>query len=175
MLAREKQNYQGLLSLIDPPVRYLPEGTAEAGLYFIEQLHITLKRLRRQANSLNIVLPESFGFSEEMPAESENIELLLKKLDLVDRVTTSLMEQGVRKISLVKPLGAIEQRDSQTQELFYRQIPIQLSFSCDSAALVKFLYQMKNFSPALIVQDIIIKRAGGLSLQVEMLLSGLEV
>jgi len=175
VLAQEEQNYRSLVNFIDPPKVYLPEGTEEAGLYFIEQLHITAKRLKRQASTLKLDIPERFGFSEEMPADTEDVGLLLKKLDLVDRVTTLLMEQGVEEISLVKPLSPIEQRDPRTKELFYRQLPIQLSFLCDSSALVKVLYQMKNFSPVLVVKDIIIKRAEGQSLQVEMLLSGLEV
>jgi len=174
-LAQNEQNRAMLKNFIDPDKEYLPAGTQEAGLYFIEQLHITTKRLKRQGNSLKIKIPESFGFSEEMPQDSENIELLLKELDIVDRVTTLLMEQGAEEISLVKALGPIEQRDQQSQKLFYRELPVQLSFLCNSSALVKFLYQMKNFSPALIIKDVVIKKGEGLSLQVEMLISRLLV
>ena len=175
ILAQEEQNYQKLANFIDPPKAYLPEGTEEAGLYFIEQLHITVKRLKRQANTLKINIPQSFGFSEEMPADTKDVKLLLKKLDLVDRVTTLLMEQGVDEISLIKPLGVLEQRDPKSQELSYRQFPVQVSFLCNSPALVRFLYQMKNFSPVLVVKDIIIKKGEDQSLRVELLLSGLEV
>lgn len=172
-LAQDEQNYQALKRFIDPEQTYLPEQTQEAGLYFIEQLHITTKRLKRQANTLKIKVPGTFGFGEEMPEGSENVEFLLKELDIVDRVTSLLMEQGVEEISLVKPLTSIEQRDQNTQKLFYRELLFQLSFSCNSASLVKLLYQIKNFSPALVVKEMIIKKAGGLSLQVEMLLSRL--
>ena len=174
-LAQNEQNYNILKSFVDPDKEYLPPGTQEAGLYFIEQLHITTKRLKRQANTLKIKIPDKLGLSEEMPEDSQSVELLLKELDIVDRVTTLLMEQGVREISLVKPLSAIEQRDQGTQKLFYRELPVQLSFLCNSTTLVKFLYQMKNFSPSLIVKDIIIKKKDALSLQVEMLLTRLVV
>lgn len=174
-LAQDEQNYNILKSFVDPDKEYLPAGTQEAGLYFIEQLHITAKRLKRQGNTLKIKIPDSLGFSEEMPEDSRNVELLLKELDIVDRVTTLLMEQGVEEISLVKPLSAIEQRDQDTQELFYREIPVQLSFLCNSTTLVKFLFQIKNFSPALIIKDIIIRKKEALSLQVEMLLTRLVV
>ena len=174
-LRRYERNYKQLKEFIDPAREYLPEGTQEAGLYFIEQLHITTKRLNRQANTLKIKIPDSFGFSEQLPEDAADVVLLLKELDIVDRITTLLMEKGVKEISLVKPLSALEQRDGATQELFYRELPLQLSFSCNSSTLVNFLYQMKNFSPALFVKDIIIKRQEGLSLQVEMLLSRLVV
>jgi len=174
-LAQDKQNYQSLKTFIDPTKDYLPAGTQEPGLYFIEQLHITTKRLRRQANTLKIKIPETFGFSEQMPESDENVEILLKELDIVDRVTTMLMEEGAEEISLVKALGPEEQRDPETQKLFYHELPIQLSFLCNSSTLVKFLYQIKNFSPVLIVRDVIIRKQQGLSLQVEMLLSRLVV
>ncbi|MCQ9208010.1 MAG: hypothetical protein NG712_01330, partial [Omnitrophica bacterium] len=93
-LARNGENYQSLKGFIDSGKDYLPKGAQEPGLYFIEQLHITTKRLRRQANSLKIEIPEHFGFSEQMPDENENVEILLKELDIVDRVTTLLMEEG---------------------------------------------------------------------------------
>jgi hypothetical protein len=38
-----------------------------------------------------------------------------------------------------------------------------------------FFYQIKNFSPVLVVKDIIVKRTGASSLQVEMLLSRLAL
>ena len=174
-LAQNEQNYKILKKFVDPERDYLPKGTQEAGLYFTEQLHITVKRLKRQASTLKIQIPEDFGFSEEMPADSQDVELLLKELDVVDRVTTLLMEQGVEEISLVKPLTAIEQRDQKTEKLFYRELPIQLSFLCNSFTLVKFLYQMKNFSPVLVVKEIIVKKKDALSIQVEMLLSKIVV
>lgn len=174
-LAQDEQNYQALKKFIDPEKELLPQGTQEAGLYFIEQLHIATKRLKRQATGLKIKIPETFGFSEEMPKDKESVELLLKELDIVDRLANLLMEERVEEISLVKPLSPLEQRDTQTQQLFYRELPIQLSFVCNSSTLVKFLYQMKNFSPVLIVKDVIIKRNEGMSLQVEMLVSRLVV
>jgi len=174
-IKRDKSNYDQLKKFVDPPKEYLPENTDEAGLYFIEQLHIATKRLRRQANSLKIKIPDTFGFSEDMPENIENVELLLKELEVVDRLTTLLMEQGVEEISLIKPLTVTEQRDEESQKLFYREIPVQLSFLCSSSALVNVLYQMKNFSPVLVVKDIIIKKSVGRSLQVEMLLSRLVV
>lgn len=174
-LAQNEQNYKVLKKFVDPERNYLPEGTQEAGLYFTEQLHITVKRLKRQASTLKIQIPEDFGFSEEMPADSQDVELLLKELDVVDRLTTLLMEQGVEEISLVKPLTAVEQRDQKTEKLFYRELPIQLSFLCNSSTLVKFLYQIKNFSPVLVVKEIIVKKKDDLSLQVEMLLSKIVV
>ncbi len=174
-LLRYKRNYGQLKEFIDPAREYLPEGTQEAGLYFIEQLHITTKRLNRQGNTLKIKIPDSFGFSEEMPEDAADVALLLKELDIVDRITTLLMEEGVKEISLVKPLSVLEQRDEVTQELFYRELPLHLSFLCNSSTLVNLLYQMKNFSPVLFIKDIIIKRQEGLSLQVEILLSRLIV
>lgn len=174
-LAQEEQNYQELKGFLDPAGAYLPEGTQEAGLYFIEQLHITNKQLSRQANTLKIRVPSNFGFSEQMPEDTENVELLLKELDIVNRLTTLLMEEGVEEISLVKPLSPLEQRNKKTEKLFYRELPIQLSFLCNSATLVKLLYQLKNFSPVLIIKDIIIRKAQGLSLQVEMLVNRLVI
>ena len=174
-LAQERQNYQDLRNFIDPPREYLPRGTQEQGLYFIEQLHIATKRLKRQANTLKIKIPDSFGFSKEMPEDAGNVQILLEKLDVVERVTTLLMEQGVEEISLARPLGMLEQRDSRTQELFYRELPFQLSFLCNSSTLVRILYQMKTFSPALIVKDIIIRREKGTSLQIKVLLSRLMI
>ena len=174
-VAQEKKNYAKLKEFIDPEQEYLPEDITEAGLFFIEQLHITTKRLKRQASTLKIEIPASFGFSEDMPENVEDVELLLKKLDLVDRLTTLLLEQSVKEVSLVKPLSMIEQRDEKTEKLFYRELPMQLSFLCSSSALVNVLYQMKNFSPVLVVKDIIVKKVGTRSLQVEMLLSRLIV
>lgn len=174
-LGRDKNNYQVLKRFVDPDKGYLPGSTEDAGLYFIEQLQTTSKRLGRQAKALKISIPESFGFSEEMPAQKENIEILLKELDAIDRVTTLMLEQKVEKIFLVKSLGTAEQRDLATQKLFYRELPIQLSFLCDSSTLIKFLYQIKRFSPALIVKDIVVKRQEGPSLEVQMLLSRLVI
>jgi len=174
-LSQNKSNYQMLQKFIDPPKEYLPEDTQEAGLYFIEQLYITKKRLRRQANTLKIEIPESFGFSEDMPQDSEDVEALLKVLFTVEQLTTLLMEEKIAKISLIKPLRPVDNRDQETEKLFYREVPIQLSFLCDSPALIKFLYGIKNISPILIVKDIIIKREEESFLQVEMLLSRLII
>lgn len=175
-LEQEQDNYQQLKRFIDPARDYLPEGTAEAGLYFTEKVHIVSKRLSRQANTLKIKIPETLGFSTEvLPEETEDIELLLKGVDVVDRVMTLLMEEGVYEISLVKTTVPIEQRDQDTEKLVYKELPVQLSFLCTSPVLIKVLYQMKNFSPVLVVKDIIVKRTQGDFLQIDMLLSRLVV
>ncbi|MBN2097433.1 MAG: hypothetical protein JW714_03015 [Candidatus Omnitrophica bacterium] len=172
-LLKEQENYQALKKFIDPEKTYLPPETQEPGLYLIEQLHTTTKRLKRQASSLKINIPDNFGFSKEMSEDTANVELHLKELEMVDRIATLLMEEGVGEISLVKPLSPIEQRDQLTQELLFQELPIQLSFLCNSSVLVKLLYQFKNFSPALVVRDIVIRRRDGDFLQVEMVLSRL--
>ncbi|MFH1244877.1 MAG: Amuc_1100 family pilus-like protein [Candidatus Omnitrophota bacterium] len=170
-LSQQEQNYTLLRNFIDPAKEYLPQGAVEPGLYFIEQLHIVTKRLQRQANSLKIAIPESFGFSKEMPEDTGNVELLLKELDVVDRVVTLLMEQGVKEVALVKSLPAVEVRDEKKEKLFYRELPTQLSFLCESSTLINFLYQLKIFSPVIFVKEITVKRAGGTSLEVKMLLT----
>ena len=174
-LKREEQNYQNLKKVIDPSREYLPRGAQEAGLYFIEQLHIRTKRLRRQANTLKIKIPQALGFSEEMPADRESVELLLAELDALESSATLLMEQGIKEISLLKPLRVQEQRDHQTQRVLYKELPIQLSFLCNFAVLVKVLYQLKNLSPTLAIKDIIVRKTEDSSLQVEMLLSRLAL
>jgi hypothetical protein len=174
-IAQNMRNYQDLKNFIDPVKEYLPSEAEEGGLYFIEQLHITRKRLRRQANTLKIEIPETFGLSEEMPENAENVELLLRELDLVATVTTLLLEEGVHEISLIKPLPSVQHRDMETQRVFYSRLPLQLSFLCDSATLIKLLYQMKNVSPVLVVKDIVIKKTEGPSLRVEILLSRIIV
>lgn len=173
--AQYEQNYAILKNFIDPPKEYLPRDTAEPGLYFIEQLHIVTKRLKRQATSLKIAIPESFGFSKEMPEDAQNVELLLKGLDVVDRVVTLLMEQGVKEIMLVKSSPVVEVRDEKKEKLFYRELPTQVSFLCESNILVNVLYQVKIFSPVIFVKEISIKRTGETSLQVGMVLGRFSI
>ncbi len=173
-LKQDEKNYQKLKKFIDPQKDYLPEGTEEPGLYFTEQTHIISKRLKRQATAARIKIPENLGItSSALPEDSKNMELLLKQLDLIDRIMSLLLEQEVNEVSLIKALDPVERRGADTEKLLFKELPIQLSFLCNSSSFVKILYQIKNFSPVLIIKDIIIKRTAEDALQIDILLSRL--
>ena len=69
----------------------------------------------------------------------------------------------------------VEKGDEENVELFYRELPIQLSMKCGTSTLVKFLYEMRKTSPVLIVKELKIKSAEDETLKVDMIVSELVV
>jgi hypothetical protein len=160
--------YKELISFIDPSKARLPEGASEAGLYFIERLHTLGKELERKAQVLGVSLPKTMGFSEDLPP-SDMVGLLLRELEMVEESVQALIEKEVNSISLIKPLSPMDKN-------FYTELPLQLSFICDTDCLVKFLQDLKNKSPMYVVKDLhITPEVEEEKLKVDLIVSGLVV
>jgi hypothetical protein len=164
------QNYQTLGDFIDPMILRLPASAQEPGLFYLERLHTVEKKLQRQAALKKINLPKTLGFSEEIP-RLEEVEILLRQIEMVDVLSAKLMEGNLSEIYLIKPLKSIERVDSETEKPFYCEIPVQIGFISDTESLIRFLYEIKNLSPVIYVEDLEVKSLEEPKIKTELVLS----
>lgn len=164
-------NYAELSNSVVASSPYLPKGVTEAGLYFIERLHSISKKLSAKATEAGIEMPSDFGFSEELP-EAAKVEFCLRQLDIVDKVVSSFIERGAAAITLIKPLK-FEKGDSKKEGPDFEMIEVQFSARSSNEALIRFLIDMRNAKPTIVVKNLqIVSEASGL-LRADLVVSGL--
>lgn len=170
-----EEKFSKLVDFVDPGKERMPSQGAEAGLYFIEKLHSTMKRFEEDANSKGIKLPENLGFTDGMPKDSM-VSVLLRQLEIMEFTIGILLKSGKIEIYSLKPLKAIEYIEPLTKELFYSEVPIQISLKTDNKALINMLAELKNSSPIISVKELHIK-SNDVSSDVEatLVLSSFEV
>ena len=157
-LGLEKKSKE-LIDFVDPEKVRISESSSEAGLYFIERLHSSIKNFSEKVDLKEIKLPENLGFGDGLPKESM-VETLLRQLEAIELVVGILLEAETIEFFVIKPLRAIDYIEPLTKEAFYTELPVQFSIRTDTEVLVDLLLKLKNESPILSVKEIHVRSGG---------------
>ncbi len=149
----------------------VPEGTVTDGLFFREQLFKTGKDLHLLALDRETVLPETLGFSDELP-DVKRVPLLLRQLLTIQETVTAFIESGTGALSLVKPLDPVEHKNQDTGQVTLVELPVQIAAECDFQTLLAVLIHLRNSSQAIVVRELQVKTKEEETLQVQMVASG---
>lgn len=158
----EKQNeaieneLRELADFVDPEKKRISEASTEASLYFIERLHASMKRFSDEAASSGIKIPENLGFGDGLPKE-RMVDTLLRQLEAVEFVVDVLLKSELIEFSAIKPLKSIDYIEPLSKEVFYTEIPVQISIKTDTETLIDLLLELKNQSPVVSVKEVHIK------------------
>lgn len=151
-----KDKFFSLVDFVDPKKTRLSEKDAEAGLYFIEKLHSTMKKFETEMDAKGAKLPENLGFGDGLPKDNM-VPVLLRQLETVDFVVGALLENHQSDIYALKPLKPIEYIEPVSKELFYTELPVQFSIKTDTKALTNLLMELKNASPVISMKELHVK------------------
>jgi len=151
-----EEKFTELMDFIDPEKTRIAESTTEAGLYFIDKLHSSMKKFSDVAASKSISLPENLGFGDGLPKE-RTVDTLLRQLETVELVMGILLENDTIEFTAIKPLKSIDYIESLSKEVLYSEIPLQISVKIDTEALISLLLELKNASPVVSVKEMHIK------------------
>ncbi len=151
-----EEKLQELVDFVDPEKTRISDANTEAGLYFIEKLHSSIKRFSEEASSGGTKLPENLGFGDGLPKENM-VEILLRQLETVETTIDILLKSETIQFSAIKPLRSIDYIEPLSKEIFYTELPVQISIRTNTKALVKLLLELKNQSPVVSVKEVHIK------------------
>ena len=151
-----EEKLQRLVDFVDPEKVRISESTSEAGLYFIERLHSLMKKFSEEARSREIGLPENLGFGDGLPKESM-VDILLRQLESVELVMGILLKSERIEFSAIKPLRFIDYIEPLSKEVFYTELPVQVSIRTSTKDFVNLLLELKNASPVVSVKEVHIK------------------
>lgn len=161
---------------IDPKKTRISEASSEAGLYFIEKLHSSMKKFLEKAEPKGVKLPENLGFGDGLPKE-HMVEALLRQLETVELVMDVLLESDSIEFSAVKPLKSIDYIEPLSKDVLYTELPLQISMKTDTDTFINFLVELKNANPVVSVKEVHIKSGRELSgyIEVSLVLSTFKV
>lgn len=117
----------------------LPQGEKSAALFYDNARHASLGKVKRHAARWNAKVPSGasgFGLREELSAPE--VPEALAWADLVERVTTGLLDAGVRRIDNVEPRTArYTKREGDGK--FVRELPLGVTFEATTELASKAL------------------------------------
>lgn len=142
-----------LIDFVDPETVRISESSSEAGLYFIERLHSSIKKFSEKADLKDVKLPENLGFGDGLPKESM-VEILLRQLEAIELVVDILLEADTIEFFAIKPLKAIDYIEPLGKGLFYSELPVQFFVRTDTETLINLLVKLKNESPMFSIKEI---------------------
>jgi len=151
-----EQKFSGLVGFIDPEKPRISGKDTEAGLYFIEKLHNTMKKFETDTGPRGIKLPENLGFGDGLPKDNM-VPVLLRQLETIEFAVGALLKSQAVEINALKPLRSIEYIEPMTKELFYTELPVQISIKADTKTLTGLLLELKNASPVISVKELHVK------------------
>lgn len=151
-----QDRFQELVDFVDPKKIRISKSSTEAGLYFIERLHSSIKKFSKEGASKKISLPENLGFGDGLPKQSM-VEILLRQLETVELVIDILLKNEDIEFSAIKPLRSIDYIEPLSKEVLYTELPVQVSVRTDTKALVDLLIALKNESPVVSVKEVHVK------------------
>ncbi len=171
-----EEKFSGLVDFVDPKKPRLSEKNAEAGLYFIERLHSTMKKFELEATAKGAKLPENLGFGDGLPKDNM-VPVLLRQLETIEFAVGILLKNEGSDVYALKPLKSIENIEPISKKLFYTELPVQISIKTDTKTFMNLLLELKNASPVISVKELHVKSiepdTGGL--EVSLVLSTLMV
>jgi hypothetical protein len=150
------EKLSGLIDFVDPKKTRLSEKNAEAGLYFIEKLHSTMKRFESEAAAKGVKLPENLGFGDGLPKDSM-VPVLLRQLETIEFTVGVLLKNEGSNVYALKPLKSIEYIEPVSKKLFYTELPVQISIKTDTKTFMNLLLEFKNASPVISVKELHVK------------------
>ena len=151
-----EEKLSNLADFVDPKKTRLSEKSSEAGLYFIEKLHSTMKKFDIEAGAKGAKLPENLGFGDGLPKDNM-VSVLLRQLETVEFVVDELLKSERSNIYTIKPLKPIEYIEPVSKGLFYTELPVQISIKTETKAFVDLLLALKSASPAISVKELHVK------------------
>jgi len=160
----EKENsalenkFSELMDFVDPKKTRILESGAEAGLYFIERLHGTMKEFEPSAAEKGVKVPENLGFGDGLPKDSM-VEALLRQLETIELILGTLLKSGNIEIYALKPLKSIDYAVPSGKGLFYTELPVQVSIKTDHETLAGLLTILRNGSPVVSVKELHVKNS----------------
>jgi hypothetical protein len=165
-----------LTDFMDPEKIRVAESDSEAGLFFIEKLHSSIKKFSEEAGLKNITLPENLGFGDGLPKE-DLVDTLLRQMEIVEMVLDVLLQNESVKFYSIKPLKSIDYIEPITKEIFYSEIPVQISIKTNTEGMADLLLRLKNSSPVISVKEIHVKSSESDRGDVDMslVLSGFKI
>lgn len=165
-----------LIDFVDPEKMRFSKSNSEAGLYFIERLHSSIKGFSKQPGLKDVKLPENLGFGDGLPKEGM-VELLLRQLETVELVVDILLKSEGIEFSTIKPLKSADYIESLSKDIFYTELPVQVSIKTDTKTLINLLVELKNKSPVVSVKEMHIKSSESdtSSIEINLVLSTFEV
>lgn len=162
-----EQKFSSLVDFIDPEKPRISGKDTEAGLYFIEKLHSTMKKFELEAGAKGAKLPENLGFVDGLPKDNM-VTVLLRQLEIIEFAAGVLLKSQNSNIYALKPLKPIEYIESVSKGLFYTELPVQISIKTDTKAFIDLLLELKNASPAISVKELHVKSIEPASGEVEI-------
>lgn len=151
-----EEKLQNLVDFADPEKVRMSESNTEPGLYFIDKLHGVLKKFTENTASGAAKLPENLGFGDGLPKEGM-VDLLLRQLETVEFSMDTLLKSERIEFTAIKPLKSIDYIEPLSKEVFYTELPIQISIKTNTKTLIDLLLQLKNQSPIVSVKELHIK------------------
>ena len=148
-----------LIDFVDPKKVRVSESSSEAGLYFIERLHSSIKKFSEKAGLKEVKLPENLGFDGGLPKDNM-VEILLRQLESIELVVDTLLDADTIEFFSIKPLRAIDYIEPLSKELFYSELPVQFFVRTDTKTLVNLLVKLKNESPMVSIKEIHVRSGG---------------
>lgn len=179
-LKKDKSNMESkleeLIGFIDPQKVRIAEANSEAGLYFIERLHGSIKKFSEDASSKGIKIPENLGFGDGLPKE-DMVDSLIRQLETVELAVGTLLKNDNIEFSAIKPLKAMDYVEPLSKEVFYTELPVQISVRTDTKAFIGFLVELKNASPIVSVKEVHVRSGepGAGQIEVSLVLSTFRV
>lgn len=149
------EKFSGLADFVDPKKTRLSEKNAEAGLYFIEKLHSTMKKFEPAA-ARGVKLPENLGFGDGLPKDNM-VPVLLRQLETIEFTVEELLKSEGSNVYALKPLKPIEYIEPVSKKLFYTELPVQISVKTDTKTFMNLLMEFKNASPVISVKELHVK------------------
>ncbi len=159
--------FQELVDFVDPAKVRISDSSSEAGLYFIERLHASMKKFSEKASSKEVGLPENLGFGDGLPKNSM-VEALLRQLETVELAVGILLESENIEFSAIKPLRSIDYIEPLSKEVLYTELPVQFSVKTDTESLVNLLLELKNRTPVISVKELHLKSSEGIESDIEV-------
>jgi|GEM_PF-2000349 len=151
-----EEKFSEMMDYVDPKKTRMSGKGTEAGLYFIEKLHSTIKKFEMESGTKGVKLPENLGFGDGLPKDNM-VPVLLRQLEIIEFVASSLLKNEYSDITALKPLKPIEYIEPVSKELFYSELPVQVSVKTGTKALINLLLELKNASPVISVKELHVK------------------
>jgi len=85
------------------------------------------------------------------------VDTLLRQLETAEFVVDILLKSELIEFSAIKPLKSIDYIEPLSKEVFYTEIPVQISIRTDTETLIDLLLELKNQSPVVSVKEVHIK------------------
>lgn len=155
-----------IVDFIDPQKTRIAEANSEAGLYFIDRLHSSMKKFSEEAASKGVKIPENLGFGDGLPKE-DLVDSLLRQLETVELVVGILLKNDNVELSAIKPLKAMDYIEPLSKEVFYTELPVQVSIKATTNIFTGLLVGLKNSSPVVSVKEVHVRSGETDSGQIE--------